>query len=138
MGLADILRGGIAIADNATKDVQGAVTWRAWTGQNWKGEDTYADPVSIRAVIDQTRKRRYSAGGQMITVVASLTILETVPPNGTVTVPPRQEPIDTRDMITLPDGTTGPIIQGPGAVYDPGAGGPFLNEIQLGEPNSNT
>jgi hypothetical protein len=134
MGLSDILAAGIAIADGVTKDVQGSITWEAWTGQNWKGEDTYADPVTLRAIIDQTRKRKFNGDGQLITVVASLTILETVTPNGTVTVPPRQEPIDTRDKITLPDGTTGPILEGPGAVYNPVAARPFLNEIYLGEP----
>lgn len=137
MGLADILRGGIAIADSVTKDVQTDVTWRAWTGQNWKGEDTYADPVTIKAIVDLTRKRRFNADGQEVTVVASLTILEVVTPNGSTTVPPRQEPIDVRDKITLPNGLTGPIIEGPGAVRDPGEGRPFLNEIYIGEPNSN-
>ena len=137
MGLSDILRAGIAIADSVTKDVQASITWRAWTGQNWKGEDTFADPVTIKAIVDLTRKRRFNADGQEILVIATLTILEPVTPNGATTVPPRQEPIDVRDQITLPNGSTGPIIQGPGAVFDPGEERPFINEIYLGEPNTN-
>jgi hypothetical protein len=130
MGLSDILRAGIAIADNVTKDVQGDVTWEAWTSQGFKGTPTYASPVILKAIIDQTRKRRFNAEGQLVTVVASLTILEPVTPNGAAG---RDEPIDPRDRITLPDGTTGPILTGPGSVWDPGQARPFLNEIQLGE-----
>lgn len=125
----------VAIADSVTKSLglQGDITWEAWTGQSGSGTPTYAAPVTIKAIIDTTRQQRPTATGQVLTVVATLTIIEAVTPNTTVTVPPRVQPIDPRDRITLPDGTSGPIFSGPGSVFDPVEGRPIVNEIMLGE-----
>lgn len=132
MGLADILAGGIAIADAVTKDIQPTITWEAWISQDEYGTPSYATAVALRAIVDLTRKRRFNGDGQLITVVASITILQPVTSNGAAG---RREPVDPRDKITLPDGSTGPILAGPGAVWNPAAGAPFLNELELGEPN---
>jgi hypothetical protein len=86
--------------------------------------------VTLNAVVDLTRKQRTLTSGRVITVIATLTIVGDVTPNGTTG---RKEPIDPRDRITLPDGTTGPIIDAPGAVVDPGTGRGFIHEIMLGE-----
>ncbi len=134
MDLAAILTNGIAIADSVTKTVQGSITWEAFTGQDGYGAESYASPVTIRGIIDYTRRRRHNADGVLVTVIASVTILEVVTPNGASTNPPRSEPIDVRDRITLPNGATGPIMQAPGAVYNPAAARPFINDLLIGEP----
>ena len=134
MGLLD---GGIQIADNLLKSfgLECDITHRAYTGQNGYGTETYADAVTRKAVVDYTRKQRL-VEGKLITVVATVTILEAVTANGATTNPPRSEPIDPRDIIVLPDGTTGPIHSVPDSVVNPATGRPFLNTIYLGEVSS--
>ena len=126
---AELLRAGIAIADTLTKGVQVDVTLEAWTGQSGFGVESFASPVTIKCVLDLTRKQIKTDSGREITIVATLTKVGDVAPNGTAG---RREPIDPRDRITLPDGTTGPIIDVPGAVVDPGTGRGFINAIMIG------
>lgn len=130
----ELLRSGIATADGLTKGVQGVITLEQCTGQDGKGKRTYATGIPVHAVIDLTRKQRTTGAGLVITVIAALTIMETVPANGTaIATQPRQEPIDPRDRITLPDGRTGPIVSVPGAVLDPGTGYGLIQSIEIGE-----
>lgn len=130
MALVDILRSGINIANNVTASIQGSVTLEQWTGQDGYGAPTYASSVAVDAIIDLTRKTRPTASGQLVTVVATVTCLESISPNG---ASGRQEPIDPRDRITLPNGATGPIVNVPDAVLDPLTNRPFFNVIYLGE-----
>jgi hypothetical protein len=130
MGLSDILAGGIAIADSATKDVQPFVTHEAWTGQDEFGSSSYAAPVLRQAIVDLTRHQVATGGGLMVTVVATVTFLEAVAANGAAD---RKEPIDPRDVITLSDGTTGPILNAPDSVVNPQTGLPFYNKVMIGE-----
>lgn len=130
MDFAGIVRNGIALADSLLKDGEVSVTWEAWISQDVKGKPTYASPVTLRGILDATRRQRY-IDGRVVTVVATLTILDPVTPNGTAG---RHEPIDVRDRIILPDGTSGPIMSAPSAVWDSVMNRPFLNEILIGEP----
>lgn len=134
MALADILRNGVALANTLTESVQGTCRLEAWIAQDGKGKSTYASSVNFKAVVDYTRKQRWSADGRTIVGVATLTVLTPVTPNGAAG---RREPIDPRDRITLPDGMKVVILETPGAVLDPPAGRPFIHEIFVGEPNSN-
>lgn len=125
----------IQIADSVTKSLgfQGTCTLQAWRGQTGNGTEDYAPAVSFKAVIDLTKKQRPTSGGRLVTVIATLTALEPIAdttPNAGQT---RQNPIDPRDIIVLPDGTTGPILDVPGAVMDPETSRPFFNTITLGE-----
>jgi hypothetical protein len=133
MALNDIIRGAVAIADKVTKPVQVNVTHRAFTGQDGDGARAYAAPVTRKAFVEMSRKLRPRADGTMIPTIASVLFLEPVPVNGAVTDPPRHEPIDPRDIIALPDGATGPIIEGPDAPLDPATNRAFFNQIYLGE-----
>lgn len=135
MGILDI---GIAIADQVTKSLgfQGTVTLEQYTGQSGYGVETYGSPLPVRCVIDLTRKQRPTGSGKLVTVVATLTILEAVAPNGASVNPPRQEPIDPRDRIVLPNGATGPILSDPAMVLDPSTGRPFMNTVLIGEVSS--
>lgn len=130
MALNDIIRAGVAIANGVTAGVQSSITWEPWTGQDGYGKQTYASPVALRAIVDLTRKQRPTGAGKVVTIVATVTILQTITENATAG---RHQPIDVRDRITLPDGTTGPIIEAPDAVLDPGTNRPFLNTVLIGE-----
>lgn len=137
MGLQDILAAGVKIADGVTKGVQVDVTHEAWIGQDGYGADQYDSPVTLKAIVDTTRKQRATTTGRLVNIVATVTILQAVEDNGVVTTPPRREPIDPRDKLTLPDGTTGPILESPGAVLNPSTGRGFINTIMLGEIGEN-
>lgn len=120
----------IEIADDVTKDfdLQCQVTLYPWIAQDVHGDDTYGTPVTLTCVVDRTNRILYQ-GGQQITVVATLTFVGDVAPNGAAG---RREPIDPRDKIVLPDGFTGPIVSTPDGVTDPGTGRGFIQSVMLG------
>lgn len=125
---AEIIRSAVKTANTLTKGVQSTVRLEQFKSQAGDGAKIYASAVTVRAVVDRKRYQRF-IGGRVVTVIAKLTILDTVPSQGTVG---RQEPIDPRDKITLPDGVTGPIVS-VGAVDDPGTGKGFIQSVTLGE-----
>lgn len=129
---AEILRLGVALADKMTKGAQSTVTLKQWTGQGGSGSPSYATAKAVACVIDRSRKQKF-VNGKYITVAVTLTIMEAVASTGLTTNPPRQEPIDPRDVITLPDGASGPIVSVGPAVEDPGTGKGFIQTIYLGE-----
>lgn len=134
MSLASLVRNMVAVANDVTRDLQMPVTHLAWIGEDGYGDPTYdvatlgADGGPLMAVVEQALQQHRLPTGQAVETKAHLVFVQPVPPNGTSG---RQEPFDTRDSITLPDGTTGPIvdIKGP---YDPGTGRPFITEVWLG------
>lgn len=134
MSLLDTVRAGIATAANITRPLQGDVQHYAWVSQDAYGAPTYDPPASgagtsRKALVDLGRKLRKTEEGKLVMTVASLTFLDVITPNG---ASGRDEPIDTRDKIVLPDGTTGPLIKG-GGFMDAITGRPLLNEILIGE-----
>lgn len=138
MALIDVIRNGVKVASKITESVKAPVIHRAWIGQDGFGKSTYAAPVTLRAIVDRTRRQKYTATGKVAFVIATLTFVDPIPANGTVVTPaqggPRQEPIDPRDIIILSDGTTGPIVQ-EGGIEDAATTRPFVNQILLGEVN---
>jgi hypothetical protein len=128
---AELIESGISIANSLTKGVQGSIILEQLTGMGPSGDATYGTAIPLSAVVDYTNKVSIR-GGQILTISATVTILETVPANGAITDPPRVEPIDPRDRITLPDGTSGQIISTPGAVNNPNTGTGFIQNIEIG------
>jgi hypothetical protein len=134
MSLLDIINAGIATANKITKPLQGTVQHYAWTGQDGMGADTFSPVLTSpgtprQALVDMTRKPRATKDGKLLMTIASLTFLDVIPDNG---ASGRSEPIDTRDRIILPDGSTGPIVSA-GGFMDARTGRPVLNEVLLGE-----
>lgn len=129
----EILAAGVAVANSLTSGVQVSCTLEAWIGQDAYGAATYAQPVTFRAVLDRTQKQIVSATGKVIYIMATLTVVGDLAANGTSTSPPRREPIDPRDIITLPDGATGPIVDSPDSVTDPVTGRGFIQQVMLGK-----
>lgn len=129
MSLNSIIRGGIAIANSVTKSLQGVVLHRSWMGTTGFGDVTYSEPVARRALIDQSEKPRFTQAGEMILTKAQLTILDPIP---FINVAGRTNPIDSRDIFTLPDGTTGPVVATSGFI-DAETNAPYMVEVTLGK-----
>lgn len=130
MSILSAVQAGIAIADKITKPLQGQISIQPWIGQDGVGGHSYGTTKLVNAAIDTTRKRVFGQG-QEVVIMASLTIMEAIA--DTVATPPhvRVNPIDPRDIITLPDGTTGPTILA-GGYMDPSTSRPVSNDVMLG------
>jgi hypothetical protein len=133
VGLAGVIRSGVAAANAATADAQVDVTWEAWIGPDGGfGKQAYAPAVSLKALVTMNPSITRSSAGQVPNILASVTFLDPVPPNGAAG---RKEPIDTRDVITLPDGSTGPIVSVSGGLLDSATDLPFVCTAQIGKVN---
>lgn len=133
MSLADVIRSGVATIDSVTAPLQAAVVHRAWIGQNEYGDDVFATPVSRLALVDRTSKPMFTRGGQQIMTLATITFVHPVPPTTPNANQTRVNPIDPRDVLTMDDGATGPIIAIKGFEdAGLGAGTPFVSEVTLG------
>lgn len=137
LNLQKLITSGIKTADRLTGGPKGAqceLPYRAWVGQDEWGKPVYDPPSdqdssSIFALVEQKLESRLdTATGRVIETKAKLTILKPVPPNG---AGGRIEPIDPRDLILLPDGTSGPIYL-PQGMTNPGTGQPFMLEVWIG------
>lgn len=127
MSLLDTVRLGVKIANDVTRPLQPLVTYERSLGDTGFGSNAYAAPVQLHAIVDWKQKMLRTAGGEMTVSRASvqfLDIKEVVAATGGAG-------IDDDDRITLPDGTTGPIIDMSGFI-DAGTGHPFATEVFLG------
>ena len=107
MGLLDVLRNGIALADSLTADLQDEVTHEAWIGQSFDGKPIYAESVTRSAIVERKQRLIKTADGREVMSTHYIGFLRPIDPNGAAD---RQEPVDPRDRITLSNGSTGPII----------------------------
>jgi hypothetical protein len=135
LNLPSILTNAVKIAHTATISLQqntareGIVTHYAWIGADAFGKPTYAAPIKRRAIYESKHESKFDTNtGSVVQVKGTLIFLEAISPNGTAG---RTEPIDNRDLIILPDGTSGPIFK-PEGLYNPVAGRPFLIELWIG------
>lgn len=129
-GLAASIRSGIAAWKRATSSAQGVVTFEAWIADSdSKGTRVYADPVPLLALIQRNPGDQEHPAGDELRTLAIVTFLEALPPVGAAG---RDEPIDTRDRITLPDGSSGPITATKGGWIDPATGLPYMGQATLG------
>jgi len=119
MGLLDIVRSGVAIANSLTADLQPNVSHEAYVSTDGAGRRSYAAAVSRPALVVRKQKLVRSATGELVMSQAQITILD---PSVIV---------NELDKFTLPDDTSGPIIATDGFV-DRGTGHPILTEIFLG------
>jgi hypothetical protein len=125
MGFAELFRNGVALIDSLTEDLQVTVQHYAWASNDGKGRDTFNPPLTgagtnRQAVVDYTQKQRARADGRLVNVVATVIF-------------PRPVIIGPLDVIKLPDGTTGPILNSPNSVLDPATGAGYFAQVELGE-----
>jgi hypothetical protein len=110
MGLAAAIRAAVEAVRVATEGPAGLqvnVTHEAWVGKDGRAKPIYATAVSRAALVQYRRPQEQRTEGQPITHRAILSFLGPIQPVG---IPGRREPVDPRDKFTLPDGTTGPIV----------------------------
>jgi len=131
MSLRTIIQSAIKTASKTAESLKTTVTLEQFIRQLRTGPKEYDNPITLRAVVDRTNKLVLK-GGQFVNVAATVTFLDKIPANGAVTVPPRVEPIDSRDRITLSDGYTGTIISSPNATEDPSTGTGYVIKVVLG------
>lgn len=129
MSLATAIAGAVAVAKRATATLQPEVIIRAWIDQDGEGAAVYAAPVVYHAIVEQKVQPRYTKAGVLVLTKATVTFLEPLPPNGAAG---RVEPVDSRDLLTLPDGTTGPIVMVDGMV-NADTNAPFMTQVWIGQ-----
>src|SRR5688572_2046525 len=132
MALRDIIAKGVATINTITKDLQGSVSHYPWIAQNAFGstqhQSPFGQPITRTAIIEQQGRWRQMPNGNMVFTYAHLIFLE---PFEHINAPNRKNPIDPRDRLILPDGTTGPIVDVDG-LYNPGTNSPYFCEVWLG------
>ena len=127
--LDNIVRNAVAKIDGTTKSLQTTVLLSRWISQTYDGTPSYAAPISVKAVVEYKQEQRQSPSGQTRVSKAHVIIISPLDPLGS---PDRSEPLDERDLVTLPNMTTGPILETSGVV-DPVTGLPYMHEIWLGD-----
>lgn len=128
MALNSAITSAVKTADKVTKSLQETVYHEAWYGQNGFGKAFFGPPVARKAVVDRRRYSRKMGDGIQVEVRGSFLFLDTIPPDGAAG---RDEPIDSRDRLTLVDGLTGPIVE-ISKMHDPSLARPYLLEVRIG------
>lgn len=120
MALADIIRKGVALARKITDngEITVPVLHEAWTGDGNYGEPTYAAAATLMAIVAWKQKTVPTMAGTTTVSRAYIAFLFPVV-------------IDEKDKLTLPDGTTGPIIDMEGFI-DRATGIGYTTEVWLG------
>lgn len=128
---AEILRDGVKTIKSLTDGIQVFVEHRAWQGYtDASGTESFSEPVMRKCILSTQQRALQTTSGETVTVMATLNFLGDVEPNGS---PGRKEPFDPRDIIVLPDGFTGPIIDTPSGVVDPKTNRGFNHKVMLGK-----
>lgn len=118
MGLMDTVRSGVAIANSVTGDLQATVTHRVFVRAGGAGKSIYTD-VQRKALVTRRQRLVRSSSGDQTMSQAEVVFLDP----GVV--------VNELDLITLPDGTSGSILNTSGFV-DSGTGRPILTQVYLG------
>jgi hypothetical protein len=127
MSLQSIVKKAVTIADGITQSLQGNVTHIPWVGQDGDGTPHYGTPVIYKAIVDARQIERKTPDGSMVLTNAYILFLYPITPNGAVG---RTEPIDPRDKIICPDGTSG-VVAAANGFMDPTTSHPFFAEVWL-------
>lgn len=129
MGLDSIVRNAVATANRVTGALQATVQHAAWTGEDGYSKPIYATAVARPAIVEMRQRQRRMPDGREVLQMAVVTFVGPIAPNGAAQ---RREPVDPRDLITLPSGYTAPILDVVGVV-DAGTDAPYMLEVVLGQ-----
>lgn len=132
MSILDALRAGVRVADKVTKPIQATVAFRHFISADGEGTPTYLPPASrpplpLLALVDWTQRSLRTPTGELSVSRASVTFLDV----NALSDATNGEGVDDGDIIILPDGTTGPILDMRGFI-DAGTGHPLATEVLLG------
>lgn len=128
MSLASIIASGVALAHSITDSLQASVTLEQWTSTNGFSKDSYAAGVVYKALVEKKNVLREASADQELVAEHVITFLAPITSNGATG---RQNPIDARDRITLPDGTSGLILDIQ-TVLNPETGKGYYQQVTLG------
>jgi len=127
MGILHALRLAPAIANKVTKDAQPFVTYKKAVKDDSYSGWSYPSEVKLQAIVDWRQKQVRTLEGVLSVSRAAVTFLD-IEALKTAT---NGEGIDDHDIIILPDGTTGPILDMAGFI-DAETGLPLATEVYLG------
>ncbi|CAB4190501.1 hypothetical protein UFOVP1196_64 [uncultured Caudovirales phage] len=125
MSILDTLRSSVAIANKILNPLQvdsngaGIVTYEKWLDTDGAGLHRRLSAVQVPAIVDWDQRHVRSFTGEMVTCRASVTFLDPA------------VIVNVNDKITLPDGSTGPILSMRGPM-DAVTGRPLITEVFLG------
>lgn len=137
MGLADIVAGAVTIARTVTLDLHTTITLAQWIGEDQFGKGIYATALSLRAIVEDKNKQLKTGEGQDAVSKTYIAVLEPIDAATANSGFTRKNPVDERDIVTLPDGSTGPILDIDGLING-ATGVPFYSQIYLGRPEQAT
>jgi hypothetical protein len=127
MSLLDVVRSAVALANTVTQPLQATVSFRRFLSADGEGVRTYAAAVDLEAIVDWKQKSIRTATGELSVSRSSVAFLDIA----ALVAATGGEGIGDNDLIVLPDGTTGPILDMSGFV-DAGTGHPVMTEVWLG------
>lgn len=128
MSLPVQFRGGVAAIRTAFLSALEEVQILAWVGEDNKGNPDYAAAVSYFGFVEYMPQDRPGMPGQVTRAAAHIIFPEQIAPNGAAD---RVEPIDPRDKVILPDGTSVPIVE-VGKIRDAETQLPYFVELWVG------
>lgn len=131
MSLLNVFQSSVKVMSKIFDSVKGDVVFRAWVGQTGGGEDKFADPVTLRGVIAVNQEVTRTSEGQLAVTLATIEFLDPIPDTAPMPGQERKQPIDPRDSLVLPDGSTAPIIK-VGGPLDPSTSRGFVQAVTLG------
>lgn len=97
MALNDLVRNGVALANNLTVSLQDTVTHTSFGGNDGFGGHSSGSAVTRKAIVEKKQKLIRNATGENVMSSHSVAFLSPVN-------------VDPRDKIVLSDGTTGKIL----------------------------
>jgi hypothetical protein len=132
MGLEAVIAGAVEAVRLSTETIQVQVQIEPWIGEPlaFGGPPQYGPLVLAQALVQEGLQHTKRSDGTYITTRARLSFLDpaAVPPNG---APGRREPIDPRDIVTLPSGLTGHLQELPGVQINPATGQPYVRVVGI-------
>jgi len=129
MGLDATVRSAVALANQVTASLQVSVSHAPWTGPGTDGTGSWGTATARQAIVDDSYRQHKLPTGEVLSCAAKITIVGPIAPNGATG---RREPIDPRDVFTLPNGHTGPVLDTPSGPLDPTTGRPYFAMVVLG------
>lgn len=127
MGLLDVVRSGVKVADALTKSLQTTVTYRRYSAADHYGKKQLLASVPLRALVENKLRRVTSASGIITDSTITITLLDAA----AVASVTGGVGITVNDEFVLPSGSTNPILN-VGGFVDAGTGQPFATEVYLG------
>ena len=129
MTLLTTLRNAVKTIDNVTKDLQADVILKRYlSDDDGYGTPEYAADVVLPALVDWRQKQVRTKEGILSVSRAIVTFTDVA---ALVAATDGNGIDDDKDVLVLPDGTTGPILDLSGFI-DAGTNHPFAPEVILG------